>query len=263
VISQRSLSVLGLILLGCTGLLRAQDDQVQSQAEADVVDNDTSPYHLALIDYKAGKFQAAYDTLSPEVKAGLDPANPIAAQRIAILDSKILTELKRYDEGEKVLRSVWTPNGPVEIQLALGDLLLRKHSFDRAAKYYTLALQTKPNDSDITLKIVYCLVGTCNLLDAGKYASQLKPFDPAVDPLDPKHPGNPSYYFAQAALAEATGKTADAQEDIENARTLYGNIMTDRYLKTYLDVFSTKNTTPNSDITPPPLVTPAPTGIKQ
>jgi tetratricopeptide (TPR) repeat protein len=127
--------------------------------------------------------------------------------------------------------------------MALGDLLLRKRSFDRAAKYYSLALQAKPNDPDITLKLVYARIGASDLPGAAKYASQLQP-------LDPDHP---SYYFAKAALAQATGKTQEAEDDIQTARTIYGVTVTNRYLRTHLEVFASSEKGPASDMTPAPL----------
>jgi tetratricopeptide (TPR) repeat protein len=237
---------LGFILLGATTLLRAED-------APEVVDNDISAYHVALVDYKAGKFQEAYDAMAPS-NQDVPPSNLV---QFDVLESKVLTELKRYDEGEKLLRGILTPNGPVEVQLALGDLLLRKHSFDRAAKYYSLALQAKPNDPDITLKLVYAKIGVSDLVEAGEYASHLSP-------LDPKNPydTHASYYFAKAALAQATGNSQGADDDIQAARTIYGVTVTNRYLKTYLEVFASSEKNPNSDITPPPLVTPAPSSAK-
>jgi tetratricopeptide (TPR) repeat protein len=222
---------LGLILLGVATLVRAQDAPD---------DQPLTPYGTALLDYKTGKFQEAYDT----IMRVNDVVPPGQETKYFILESKILTELKRYDEGEKVLRPLLTSTGPLEVQLALGDLLLRKRSFDRAAKYYNLALQAKPNDPDITLKLIYAEIGASDLLDAGKYASQLKP-------LDPDHP---SYYFAKAALAQATGKTPEADDDIQTARTIYGITVANRYLKTYLQVFASSDKSPASDMTPPPLL---------
>ena len=238
-------AALGFILLG--SLLRAQD-------APEIQDNDTSPYHVALLDYKAGKFQEAYDTM---VRVN-DLVPPGQEAKYFILDSKILTELKRYDEGEKILRQILTPTGPVEVQLALGDLLLRKRSFDQAAKYYTLALQAKPDDPDIILKLVYAKIGASDFVGAGQDASHLTP-------LDPKNPydDHASYYFAKAALAQATGKSQEAEDAIQAARTNYGITVTDRYLKTYLEFFSsTEKGAAATEMTPPPLVKPAPTGAK-
>ena len=229
---------LGFILLGLAGIARAQD-------APEVVDNDTSAYHVALVDYKAGKFQEAYDAMAPS-NQDVPPSNLV---QFYVLESKVLTELKRYDEGEKLLRGILTPTGPVEVQLALGDLLLRKHSFDRAAKYYDLALQAKPNDPDITLKLVYAKIGVSDLVGAGEYASHLMPMDPK-NPYD----DHASYYFAKAALAQVVGNSQGADDAIQSARTIYGITVTNRYLKTYLEVFASSGKGPASDMTPPPLI---------
>ena len=242
---------LGFILLAVTPLLRAQD-------APEVVDNDTSPYHVALVDYKSGDYGKALVAIKAAIKA--NPNDDIPTD---ILYARILTELRQYDAAEKWLRSMYAPSPPeklnqdanvLQVELALADLLLRKHSFDRAAKYYSLALQAQPNDPDLILDLVYTSIGSSDLITAGKYASQLKPVDPAHDPLDPKHPGNPSYYFAKAALAQATGNSQGADDSIQNARTIYGITVTNRYLKTYLEVFAPSAKTTDSDITPPPLL---------
>ena len=97
--------------------------------------------------------------------------------------------------------------------------------------------------------MVYSRIGANDLVPAGQYASRLKP-------LDPKNPydDHASYYFAKAALAQATGKTQEAQDDIQTARTIYGITVTNRYLKTYLEVFSSSEKGPASNMTPPPLL---------
>ncbi len=230
----------GLALTALMASGRAQD--VAGQIE----DNDTTPYHVALLDYKLGKYQEAYDVLARGAQA-IAPSN---LPQYYILESKVLTELKRYDEGEKLLHGILTPTGPVEVQVALGDLFLRKHSFDRAEKYYGLALQAKPNDPNITMKLVYAEVGVSDFVDAGKYASQLKPLDPDV----------PCYYFAKAAIAQATSKAQEADDDIQTARTIYGITVANHYLKTYLEVVSSPEKGSASDITTPPSAKPPPSG---
>jgi tetratricopeptide (TPR) repeat protein len=232
---------LGLILLGFTPLLRAEGPP-PPPGDLSLI-QPLTPYGTALLDYKTGKYDAARAAIDAAEKA-----NP-GDLPTEILKARILTELGDFAGGEQVLRPLLTPTGPPEIQLALGDLLLRKRSFDRAAKYYALALQAKPNDPDITLKLVYARIGVSDLVEAGQYASHLKP-------LDPKNPydDHASYYFAKAALAQATGKTQEAEDDIQTARTLYGITVTNRYLKTYLEVFASSEKSPASDMTPPPLV---------
>ena len=237
------LSVVGLVLFpGAATIARAQNPD-------EVVDSDTSAYHRALLAYKTGKFQDAYDYLDH----ARDSIAPQDAEKVAILESKILTELQRYDEGEKALRPLITPEGPTEVQIALGDVLLRKRSFERATKYYDLALKAKPDDPDVALKLVYARIGAGDLVGAGGYASKLQPMDHA-DPYDT----HASYYFAKAALAQATGNSSDAENQIQEARTLYGITQANRYLKTYLEFFAAANKSTTSDLTPPPRIQDAP-----
>ena len=230
---------LGLIAIVFSAPARAQD-----APPVETPDNDTSPYHLALLAYKTGNFQAAYDALK-----GTDPATQ--DDRFVILESRVLTELKRYDDGEKILRPRLTGADARDVQIAMGDLLLRKRSFSRASKYFDAALKAKPNDPDIILKLVYADIGAADLVGAGKLASQLSP-------LDPKNPydDHASYYFAQAALAQAAGNSQEAENQIQAARTNYGMTVTNRYLKTYLQVFVAPASNSSTDITPGPRISP-------
>jgi predicted Zn-dependent protease len=218
--------VVALVTLALALNLRAEDAPV---------DDDTSPYHQALVAYKTGHYADARTAIDAAEKS---KPGDVATE---VLKARILTEQGDYAAGEKLLRPYLTSGNALDVQLALGDLLLRKHSAARATKYYMMALQTKPNDPDIILKLIYAEVNASNLVDAEKNASLLKPQDP----------DHPSYYFAEAALAEATGKTDQADQDIEQSRTIYGITVTNRYLKTYLQVFSSKG--PNPEMTPPPL----------
>jgi len=212
------------------------------QSEFEIV-NESDPVHVALLDYKEGKFQEALDALSVK-------GEPVTLDtKGVILKSRILTELKQYDEGEKMLRSHLAGPDTVAIQAAIGDLLLHKRSFARAAKYYGAVLKAKPNDPDTMLKLVYAQIGAGDLVTAGQTASQLTP-------LDPKNPydDHASYYFAQAAIAQAAGKPQEAQDQIQAARTNYGITVTNRYLKTYLQVFESSEKNSSTDITPAPRV---------
>jgi len=220
------------LVLGCilfTNLISPLPAQTAAPSEPQIPDNDRSPYHLALLAYKASHYQEALDTLGSASSAD---------EKTAILKSRILTELGRYDEGAKLLQPLLTPTGPIEVQLALADLLLRKHDFTGASKYYSQALAAKPNDPDLLLMMVYSRIGAADLVGAAKIASTLKPLDQA----------NPSYYFAQAAIAQSTDKTQEAENDIETARTMYGITVVNHYLKTYLEVLSSPSK--NALITP-------------
>lgn len=221
---------LGLILLlGPVLPLRAED------APAELADTDTSPYHQALLNYKSGHYDQARTAIDAAEKA--KPGD----LPIEILKARIMTEQHDFADGEKLLRRRLTPDGPYEVQLALGDLLLRKHDFEGASQFYDIALQKKSDDPDITLKLIYARIGVSDFVTAGKYVSRLKP-------LDPDHP---SYYFAKAALAQSTGKTDEAEQNIQTVRTIYGITVTNRYLKTYLEVFAA-NSSPAARAEPPP-----------
>ena len=192
------------------------------RAEDEVVDTDTSPYHQALINYKSGKYAAARIAIDQASEA--DPNN----LTVAVLKARILTELKEFSAGEELLHHFLGPQGPIDVQIALGDLYLREHKSSAAANMYEQALTAKAGDPDLTLRLIYAKIDSGDLVAAGKYASELKPLDPL----------NPSYYFARAGLAQATGSSAESDQDIQTARTIYGNTVADHYLKTYLQVFS-------------------------
>jgi tetratricopeptide (TPR) repeat protein len=196
-----------------------------------------SPYSEAMVAYKAGNYANALDDLK-----GIDPSTQ--DDNFVVLKARILTELKRYDEGEKLLRQrldeevhanpAAKPGQAQEIILGLGDLLLHQRSFDRAAKYYNAALLAAPTDPDIKLKLIYARIGSNDLRGADQLASELSPFDPK-NPYD----DHAAYYFARAALAQSGGDGAGAEEFIQDARTNYGITITNRYLKTYLHFFAT------------------------
>ncbi len=237
-------TALGLVLLGAMVYARAQDAPPPA-------DNDTSPLHVALVNYKSGNYDKARTAIDEAEKA--NPGDPATE----LLKARILTEQHDYMGGEKILRGMLTPDGPLEVELALGDLYLRKGSYDRAGKLYSTALQAKPKDPDIILKMVYAKVGGGDMVAAGQYTSQLSP-------LDPKNPydDHASYYFAKAAIAQATGNPQGADDEIQDARTNYGITVTNRYLKTYLEVFATHNKGASSDATLAPKSNSVPTGAK-
>ncbi len=218
----------------------------QAQTAPAIQDKDLTPYQQALLNYQLGKYDEARTAIDAADKA--KPGDP----NTELLKARILTEQGDYAEGAKILQGLLASKGTVEVQLALGDLLLRKHDFNGAAKSYNLALQAKPNDPDISLKLIYAKVGNSDLTSAEKDASKLKPMDP----------DHPSYYFAKAALAQATGKTSDAEDDIQTVRTIYGITVANHYLKTYLEVFASAGKDPSTVLTPPISTNGAPVSAK-
>lgn len=205
-----------------------------------------TPYSEAIVAYKAGKYEQAYAAI-----AGVDPA--AQDDSFIILEARILTELKRYDDGEKLLKDRIAgeeqkqakPAVRDELMLALGDLFLHARAFDRAAKFYTAILKDKPNDPDLTLKLIYCHIGDNDVRGADLLATKLSPFNPK-DPYD----DHASYYFARAAVAQSLGRTQDAEDAIQEARTNYGVSITNRYLKTYLHFFTAPGADAKSGIAP-------------
>jgi len=227
---------LGLsLLLVLPATLRAEDPPPELQ------DNNHSPYHIALLNYKSDKFDAALIAINEAEKAAPDDIPTV------LLKARILTELHQFDQAKKELTSLndnpaWTPALDEARTLAWGDLCLRQRDFDGAAKVYQKLLDKKTGDTDLILKIIYTRVAASDLVAAEKYASQLKP-------LDPDHP---SYYFAKAAIAQATGKGTEAEQDIETVRTIYGITTANHYLKTYLQVFSANSASSTSARAEPP-----------
>jgi len=221
------------LLLVPLGALRAQEDATP--------DTPTTPYQQALLNYKSGNYDAAHLAIDEAEKA--KPGDPPTE----ILKARILIELHQFKEANDLLESLngnpaMTPAYQDAHKQAFGDLYLRERHFEQAVKYYEMLLETKPNDPDVMLKIVYAHVGAGDLVTAEKYASQLKPLDPV----------NPAYYFAKASIAEATGKTSEADEDIQTVRTIYGITVTNRYLKVYLQLSSSKPKTGLPAGTEPP-----------
>jgi tetratricopeptide (TPR) repeat protein len=229
-----------VFLLGCAVALRAEE-----KPQPPPVDNDTSPYHLAMLAYKGGRYDDALKavTAAEQAKPGDVP--------VEILKARILTEQLNFTDGAALLQKLIASGGGYEAQFALGDLYLRQHNFSDAVKIYNECLAQKPGNPDLLLDLIYGLIGTGDYVTAGKYFSQLQPFDPVY----------PSYYFAKSALAQATGKASEMDADLENVRTIYGVSTANRYLRTYLQVFS-PDSKKMSRAEPPPTNAPSATPAK-
>ena len=239
-------ALLALIAAGGAGMLRAApatapgndtnltidpaiakaSADADAAAAADVPESPELPYAKALLNYKSGKYDAA--------RLLIDQADREQPDNVPILLLKvrILGELHDFSAARHVLDGLYdrpdlTPAYAAALELTTGDLALRRHDFNAAGKAYTSYLQAQPNDADAKLKLIYARIGENDLITAAKYASELKPLDAAT----------PAYYFARAALARAGGD-GDAEQDIEQARTIYGITVANRYLKTYLEVFA-------------------------
>jgi predicted Zn-dependent protease len=243
----KPLQGLGFLLLVAMGFASAATVQTVPEIE----DTDTSPYHEALLDYKSGKYE--------EARAAIDMADRAKPGDVAIgvLKTRILIEQGDFATAEKTIKPLVVEGAPIEVLMTQGDLYLRKRSFDKAVTVYEKVLAAKPGDPDITLKLVYAQIGASDLVSAGKTASVLSPLD-AKNPYD----DHASYYFARAALAQATGNSQEAENEIQTARTLYGITVTNRYLKTYLEMFASTPASPANNASGSALK-PAPSGKSQ
>ncbi len=210
-----------------------------------------TPYERALLNYKAGKYDAA--KLLIDEAAETTPGNAA----IEMLKVRILAELHDFHGAHQVLNSLYdrsdlTPAYAAALTLTNGDLNLRERHFEEAAKAYQSYLQTRPDDADAKLKLIYAKLSLGDMMAAGKLASELKPLDTTT----------PAYYFAHAALAHAGATSGDEEQDLEQVRTIYGITITNRYLKTFLEVFSTQKN-PAASGPASSAVKPAPSGKAQ
>jgi tetratricopeptide (TPR) repeat protein len=198
-----------------------------------------TPYQQALLNYKSGNYAAARVLIEDA-----DQSNP-GNVPIEMLKVRILTELHDFAGAHHVISSLYNrpdlnPSYVAALQLTSADLNLRERKFDAASKAYEQYLSAQPNDTDAKLRYIYARIGAADLVTAGRITSELKPLDAAT----------PAYYFAHAALARAGVGTDDEDQDIQQARTIYGITLTNRYLKTYLEVFSDKGSV-NRALNPP------------
>jgi predicted Zn-dependent protease len=229
--------------------------KASAEADADlgtteVASGSQTPYERALLNYKSGKYEAARLLIDEA-----DQANP-GNVPVEMLKVRILTEMRDFTGAHQVLNSLYdrsdlTPAYQAALEITTGDLDLRQRKYDAATKAYTQYLDAQPNDADVTLRLIYARLGAADLVTAGRLASGLKPLDATT----------PAYYFAHAALAHAGIGSEDEDQDIQQARTIYGITVTNRYLKTYLEVFSDKSSV-NSTLNPP-AANAAPSGKAQ
>jgi tetratricopeptide (TPR) repeat protein len=220
-------------------IARASAEADADAGTTEVPNAPQTPYERALLNYKSGKYAAAR-LLIEEADQG-NPGNV----PIEMLKARILTEMHDFAGAHHVLNSLYdrpdlTPAYSAALELATGDLDLRERKFDAASKAYEQYLGQQPNDPDAKLRLVYARIEAGDLVTAGRLASELKPLDTT----------SPAYYFAHAALGHAGIGAEDEEQDIQQARTIYGITVTNRFLKTYLEVFSDKSSV-NSTLNPP------------
>lgn len=177
----------------------------------------------AFVAYKNGDYQAAQVKLKKLLEE-----NPKDA-KAKLLQGRVLMARRQYDEAvEAILTAIEEdPAAVPRAQLYLGETLLAQHKVMEARGAFAAQLKTEPKNKDALLLYAMCEAELRNLQEARDAALQL-------DQMDAIHPG---HYFANAAIAQATGKTEKATENLDAARTTYGSNTWARYMKYYLQVF--------------------------
>ena len=171
-------------------------------------------YSSAFAAFRAGQLEEAMQ----RVDAMLAAEPPVA--RTLELKGRILHALGRYEDAEKFyFQAVEKDPGLTSVHFHLGEAAFRRASWADALQYYSVHLREQRGARATALKLVYCYVASDNLTDAAKW----------MQALDPTDELEPTYYFARAALARASGKPEEAAAALRQARTLYGNEVFARY----------------------------------
>ena len=189
-------------------------------------------YRNALVAFKSNHFAEASQAVEKAITENPKEARPL------LLRGRINTALKHYDEAEKDLRAALKLDHSSNLgYFYLGDLLYTQKKYDLARVQYATYHRQVPDDLDTTLKLVYCALGVSDIGEAQRLANTLNIFDEK----------NPAAYFAQSAIARFLEHTKpDASKDhnkpasekyLQQAETLYGNILYNRYLPDYLLLF--------------------------
>lgn len=172
------------------------------------------PFQEAFVAYKAGQLEEALQ----RVDALLAGETPSA--RTLELKGRILHAQGRYDQAEPFYFQALEKDPTLaSVHFHLGEAAFRRASWADALQYYSVHLGAQRGSRATALKLVYCFAASENLTDAGKW----------MQALDPSDELEPTYYFARAALALASGKPTAAEEALRQARTIYGNDTFNRY----------------------------------
>jgi len=195
-------------------------------------DKDSSPVESklqnAFVAYKNGDYKAALTLIQSVQKS--DPENAKAK----LLEGRVLHAQRKYPEATEVILTAieYDPKVP-RAQYYLGEALLAQRKVLEARGAFAAQLKAEPKNKDALLLYAMCEAKLRNLQEARDAALEL-------DPTDAVHPGN---NFANAAIAQATGKPDEATREIDAARTTYGPKIWSRYMKYYLQVFPPGQTT--------------------
>lgn len=188
-------------------------------------DSFTRTYRKALVAFKEDDLATAQAAAEEAQKLKPDDSKPV------LLLGRIATAKKDYATAEKLIQSVITQNPRNSISFRyLGELYFAQHDFYKAEHTFSDWLKADPKNPDALLWCAYAEVGRDDLAAAGAYTVQMDPF----------HPSHPGFYYAKAAIARKAGKPADAEKNLQAARTIYGNATAAEFMKDYLLLFAPK-----------------------
>jgi tetratricopeptide (TPR) repeat protein len=171
-------------------------------------------FQQAFVMLKAGQPQEALQRVDALLAQGASSA------RLLELKGRVLHALGRYEEAETFyFQALEKEPGLESSHFHLGEAAFRRAAWADALQYYGVFLRHQSKSRAAALKMVYCYVAADNLTDAAVW----------LQALDPSDEDEPTYYFARAALALASGKGPAALETLAQARTLYGNDAYARY----------------------------------
>jgi len=170
----------------------AKSRSTQIIGGAPASDNVDGQLQNALVAYKRGDHQAALALL--QAVLAKEPKNAKAK----LLEGRVYAAQKKYEEATNAILTAIEddPAAVPRAQLYLGEALLAQHKVLEARGAFAAQLKTEPKNKDALMLYAMCEAKLKNLQQARDAALQL-------DQMDAIHPG---YFFANAAIAQASGK---------------------------------------------------------
>ncbi|MES2310211.1 MAG: tetratricopeptide repeat protein [Verrucomicrobiota bacterium] len=179
----------------------------------------TIPYQNAVVAYKSGDYPAAKTAALEAGKRGGEDLRP------SLLLGKIALAQKNYREAESLIAPLIqkNPDNPM-LWMPWGDTLVFLGKPGKAINFYEKASHVDAQKPDALLRKVYAFLKNQERGEAERITA-------AMDGFNDK---TPVYYFAKAAVLDASGKKPEADVVLKNARTLYGETVYLDYYREYL-----------------------------
>jgi tetratricopeptide (TPR) repeat protein len=162
-----------------------------------------NPYQEAFVAYKSGKLDEALNRVNDLLSKTPNDA------AILFLKGRILVKQGKYKDAQDNLFAANNQNPDLyEVHYYLGESAFLQGHWGEAVQFYHVYLNKVPGNREALLKIIYCYLAAGDLNNSSRL----------ITGLDPADDQSPTYYFARAALAFATNKTAEYQETLQQAR---------------------------------------------